>query len=100
VVIGLSFESSVFSLSIAAALCIGSLSYGAAVYASRIKAAKLFLLNAGLLALIFALLRVTLNVAWRSELWSWLHLPRVVVIRMLGNHPCAHCRWPYDDRSR
>lgn len=73
VVIGLSFESSVFSLSIAAALCIGSLSYGAAVYASRIKAAKLFLLNAGLLALIFALLRVTLNVAWRSELWSWLH---------------------------
>jgi hypothetical protein len=73
VIIGLSFESFVFSLSIAAALCIGSLSYGAAVYGSRIKDAKLFLLNAGLLALISATLRVTLNVAWRTELWSWLH---------------------------
>lgn len=73
VVIGLSFESGFFSFSIAVALCIGSLSYGAEVYSSRIKAAKLFLLNAGLLALIFALLRVTLNVAWRSELWTWLH---------------------------
>ncbi len=75
VVIGLSFESFVFSLSIAAALCIGSLSYGAAVYASRIKAAKLFLLNAGLLALIFALL--------------------ANIVHFLRPVDCADCFFPY-----
>jgi hypothetical protein len=76
VVTGLLFENSVFNLSLAAALCIGSLSYGASVFGSRIKVSKLFLLNAGLLAVIFALLRVTLTkVAWRfpPEFWPWLH---------------------------
>ena len=74
VVIGLSFENFVLSFSLAAALCIGSLSYGAWVYDSRIKAAKLFLLNAGLLVLTFAVLRVTLH-NWRfpREYWAWLH---------------------------
>jgi hypothetical protein len=73
-VTGLSLENSVFSLFIAAAFCIGLLSYGASVCGSRIKAAKLLLFNSGLLALIFLLLRVTLN-AWRfpSEVWAWLH---------------------------
>jgi len=61
----LSFEDSVFSLAIAAALCIGSLSYGTSVCGSRIKVAQIFLLNAGLLALIFALLRAALSNAWR-----------------------------------
>lgn len=79
VITGLALENSVFSLCIVAASCIGSLSYGASVYGSRIKTAKLFLLNAGLLTLIFALLGVTLtNVAWRIPVdqfwrWEWLH---------------------------
>jgi hypothetical protein len=76
VVTGLLFENSVFSLSIAAALCIGSFAHGVSVGDSRLKAIKVPLLNAGVLALICALLRVTLtNVAWRfpHELWPWLH---------------------------
>lgn len=64
--IGLSFDNSVVSLAIAAALCISSLSYGASVYGSRIKAARLFLLNAGLLTLIFVPLRLVLSKAWLS----------------------------------
>jgi len=73
-VTGLSFENSVFSLSIAAALCIGLLCYGVSACGSRIKAAKLLLFNSGLLALILVLLRVTLT-AWRfpREFWPWLH---------------------------
>jgi len=76
VVTGLFFEPSIFSHFIVAAWCIGSLCYGARVLGSRIKAAKLFLINAGLLALIFTLLRETLNnFGWRlpREFWSWLH---------------------------
>jgi hypothetical protein len=65
VVTGLLFENSIFSLSIAAALCIGLLFYGTSVCGSRIRTAKLLLFNAGLLALIFALLWVALSNAWR-----------------------------------
>jgi hypothetical protein len=77
VITGLSLENSVLSLCIVTASCIGSLSYGALVYGSRIKTAKLFLLNAGLLTLIVVLLGVTLTKAripvdefWQ---WEWLH---------------------------
>jgi hypothetical protein len=73
---GLSFENSVFSLSIAAALCIGLLSYGVSKCGSRIKAAKLLLVNSGLLALIVVLLRVILNkVAFHFPplFWPWFH---------------------------
>jgi len=81
VITGLALENSVFSLCIVAASCIGSLSYGALVCGSRIKAAKLFLLNAGLLVLIFALLGVTLtNLAGRipvGEFWQWQWLHRI-----------------------
>ena len=76
VVTGLSFENSVFSLSIAAALCIALLSYGAAAFGSRIEVAKLLLFSSGLLALIFVLFRVTLTkVGWHfpSVFWPWLH---------------------------
>ena len=76
VVTGLSFENSVFSLSIAATLCVGLLFYETSVCGSRIRTAKLLLFNSGLLAVIFVLLRVTLNnVAWRLPLESypWLH---------------------------
>ncbi|MBZ5549747.1 MAG: hypothetical protein LAO22_17615 [Acidobacteriia bacterium] len=76
VITGLSFENSVFSLSIAAALCIGLLFYGVSACGSRIKAAKLLLVNSGLLALIFVLLRVILNkVAFHfpSMFWPWFH---------------------------
>src|SRR5881394_527860 len=73
-VTGLSFETSLFSLSIAAALCVGLLCYGTSASGSRIKAAKLLLFNSGLLALIFVLLRVTpvapLTVwRFRPEFW-------------------------------
>lgn len=74
VVTGLSFENSVFGLSIAAALCIGLLCYAASACGSRIKATKLLLFTSGLFALTFVLLRVTLT-AWRfpPEFWPWLH---------------------------
>lgn len=76
VVTGLLFENSVFSLSIAAALCIALLSYGAFVCGSRITTAKLLFLNAGLLAIVFVLLRVILNhVAFHFPpvFWPWFH---------------------------
>jgi hypothetical protein len=76
VVIGLSFEDSAFSRSIAAALCIGLMSYGVSACSSRIKAAKLLLVNSGLLALIVVLLRVILNkVAYHFPpvFWPWFH---------------------------
>ena len=76
VVTGLSFENSVLSLSIVAALCIGLLSYGTSTCGSRIKAAKLLLFNSGLLALIFVLLRLALTkVGWHFPpvFWPWLH---------------------------
>ncbi len=81
----LSFEDSVFSLAIAAALCIGSLSYGTSVCGSRIKVAQIFLLNAGLLALIFALLRAALSNAWRFPIdffGPWPH--RIYRVRSLS----------------
>ena len=73
--IGLSLENSVVRLAIAAALCISSLSYGASVYGSRIKAARLFLLTAGLLTLIFVALWLMLSKAWLSFDFSspWPH---------------------------
>src|SRR5438094_8068017 len=81
VITGLALENSVFSLCIVAASCIGSLSYGALVCGSRIKAAKLFLLNAGLLVLIFALLGGTLtSLAGQipvGEFWQWRWLHRI-----------------------
>jgi hypothetical protein len=76
VFIGLSFENSVFSLSIAAALCIALLSYGTTACSSRIEAAKVLLFNSGLLALIFLLLQLTLTKAgWHLApvFWPWLH---------------------------
>jgi hypothetical protein len=76
VVTGLSFENSGFSLSIAAALCIGLLTYGTSACGSRLKAAKLLLVNSSLLALIFLLLRVTLTkVGWHLPrvFWPWLY---------------------------
>lgn len=76
VITGLSFENSPFSLSIAAALCIGLLSYGLSKCGSRIKAAKLLFVNSGLLALIVLLLRVMLNnVAFHFPpvFWPWSH---------------------------
>jgi len=75
VVTGLSLETSVFSRSIAAALCIGLLCYAASACGSRIEATKLLLFNSLLLALIFVPLRVTLT-EWRfprEEFWPWLH---------------------------
>jgi hypothetical protein len=89
VVTGWWFENSVFSLSIVAALCIGSLSYRASVWASFVKAAKLFLLNAGLLALIFAMLQVTLNsnVAWPLHriyrMW-WLSQCTAIILTLIA----------------
>ena len=76
VVTGLSLEDSIFSLSIAAALCIGLLAYGASVCGSRITMAKLLFLNAGLFAVIFVLLREILNnIAFHFSpvFWPWLH---------------------------
>src|SRR5215469_17895332 len=74
VVTALSLENSVFSLSIAAALCIGLLCYAASACGSRIKATKLLLVNSGLLALIAVLLRVMLTAErFPSEYWLWLH---------------------------
>jgi hypothetical protein len=76
VVTGLSLENSVFSFSVAAALCIGLLFYGTSACGSRIRAAKLLLFNSGLLALIFVLLRVILNnVAFHFPpvFWPWFH---------------------------
>jgi len=73
---GLSLENSIFSLSVAAAMCISLSAYGASVCSSRITTAKLLLLNAGLFALIFVLLRVILNnVAFHFPpvFWPWLH---------------------------
>ena len=73
---GLSLENSVFSLSIAAAFCIGLSVYGASVCSSRITTAKLLFLNAGLFAVIFVLLRVILNnIAFHFPpvFWPWLH---------------------------
>ncbi len=76
VVTGLSFENSVLSLSIAAALCIGLLFYVISACGSRIKAAKILLFNSGLFALIFAVLRATLDSEARHfppVFWPWLH---------------------------
>ena len=76
VITGLLFENSVFSVLIVAALCIGLLFYAVSVCGSRVEVAKLLLVNSGLLALIFVLLRVILNkVAFRfpAVLWPWLH---------------------------
>jgi hypothetical protein len=78
VVTGLSLENSIFSLSIAAGLCIGLLAYGASVCSSRITTAKLLFLNAGLLAVIFVLLRVILNnVAFHFPPVFWPSLHRI-----------------------
>ena len=78
VITGLTLENSVLNFCVAAALCIGSLSYGSSVYGSRTRAAKLFLLNAALLALIFVLLRATLDYValhFPVAFWQgyWLH---------------------------
>jgi hypothetical protein len=76
VVTGLLLENSVFSLSIAAALCICLLCYAASACGSRTKATKLIFFNSGLLALIFVLLPVTLTkVGWHfpSVFWPWWH---------------------------
>jgi len=72
---GLSLENSIFSLSIAAGLCISLLVHGASICSSRITTAKLLFLNAGLFAVIFLLLRVMLNVAFHFPpvFWPWLH---------------------------
>jgi hypothetical protein len=62
--------------SMAAVLCICLLFYGASTCVSRVKAAKLLFLNAGVLAVIFVLLRVVLNnVAFRLPpvFWPWAH---------------------------
>ena len=59
-VTGVSFGNSIFSFSIAAALCIG-LFYRTSACGSRIKAAKPLLFNSGLLALVVVLLRVIRN---------------------------------------
>jgi len=72
---GLSLENSIFSFSIATALCIGLSAYGTSVCSSRITTAKLLFLNAGLFAVIFVLLRVILNnVAFHFPpvFWPWL----------------------------
>jgi hypothetical protein len=85
---GLSFENSVFSFSIIAALCIGLLSYGTSTCGSRIKAAKLLLFNSGLLALIFTLLRVALvKIAWHFPPVFWPRLPRI--FRVLWLSECS-----------
>ncbi len=76
VVTGLSLENSVFSLSIAAALCIALFRYGASACSSRMGTARFLLVNSGLLALIFVMLRVALtNAGWHSSpvFWLWLH---------------------------
>lgn len=77
VLVGLSFEHSVLScFSIAAMLCVGLWFYGASTCVSRVKAAKLLFLNAGVLAVIVVLLRVVLNnVAFRFPpmFWTWAH---------------------------
>src|SRR3954464_5487196 len=66
---GWSLENSAFDLAIAAALCIASSSYAASERTSRVKAAQLFLLNAALLVLVAALLRVMLaKLGWRFPL--------------------------------
>jgi hypothetical protein len=73
---GLSLEKSAFSFSLAAALCIGLLFYGTSACGSRIRAAKLLLVNSGLLALIFVLLRVILNNVgfhFPPVFWPWFH---------------------------
>ena len=70
------FENSIFSWVVALALCIGSLSYGTSMSGPRIKTARFFLLNAGLLALLVALLRVILSNArsFRMDfLGPWPH---------------------------
>jgi len=62
--IGLLFENSIFSLAIATGFCIGALSHAASEYDSRSKAARLFVLNAVLLTLIFVPLRLALSRGW------------------------------------
>src|SRR5436190_1063691 len=72
VLTGLSFENSAFSLFMVTALCVGLLWYGVSLCGSRMRAAKLLLINSGLLALIFVLLRVILNkVAFRFPAVFW-----------------------------
>lgn len=76
VLVGLLFERSVLSFSMAAVLCIGLFFYGASTCVSRVKAARLLFLNAGVLAVILVLLRVVLNnVAFRFPpvFWPWAH---------------------------
>jgi len=73
---GLSLESSIFGVSIAAALCIGLLSYGLSVCGSRIKTTRLILFNSALFTVVFVLLHVGLAIFWRHfppEYWPWLH---------------------------
>ncbi len=76
VVTGLLFENPVVGLSIAAVLCIGLLSYGVSKCDSRIKTARLLLVNAVLLALIVVLLVVILNKVashFPAPFWPWFH---------------------------
>lgn len=76
VITGLSLENSVFSLSIAATLCIGLLFYAVSRCGSRTKAAELLLVGSGLLALIFVLSRVVLNNVvfhFSPVFWPWFH---------------------------
>jgi len=76
IIAGLSFEDSVFGLSIVAALCVGLLLYGVSACGSRVKAAKLLFVTSGLLALICVLLRMVLDeVAFHFPpvFWPWLH---------------------------
>lgn len=72
---GLTLEHSVYSFSIATALCLGLFFYGMSACGSHIKAAKLLLFNAGFLALIFVTLRVGLAKSFRHfNLYSpWPH---------------------------
>lgn len=87
VLLGLSFEHSILSFSIAAVLCIGLLLYGASTCVSRVKAAKLLFLNAAVLAVIVVLLRVVLNnVAFRFPpvFWPWAH--RIFLVWWLSEY--------------
>ena len=84
VIAGLSLETSIISLSIAAMLCIGLLCY-LALSGSRIKAIKVLLLNSGLLTLIFVLLRMILiGSRFPHKFWPWL--PRIFRVWSLSEY--------------
>lgn len=74
---GLSFGDSAFSLALASAFCIAPLLRAVPQSGSRIKMAQLFFLNAGILAIVAGLLRLTVNrVAWRflpASSRTWIH---------------------------